>query len=56
MSTLTFPKAVLWDMDGTLVDSEPLWFQAEKQVMAEIDLVHKIEHLLTQIQQNIYVI
>ncbi len=26
----------------------------EKQVMAEIDLVHKIEHLLTQIQQNIY--
>ncbi len=26
----------------------------EKQVMAEVDLVHKIEHLLTQIQQNIY--
>ena len=26
----------------------------EKQVMAEVDLVHKIEHLLTQIQENIY--
>lgn len=26
----------------------------EKQVMAEVDLAHKIEHLLTQIQQNIY--
>jgi len=26
----------------------------EKQVMAEVDLAHKIEHLLTQIQDNIY--
>lgn len=26
----------------------------EKQVMSSIDLEHKIEHLLTQIQQNIY--
>jgi len=29
-------SAILFDMDGTLVDSEPLWFQAEKQVMAEV--------------------
>ena len=29
-------SAILFDMDGTLVDTEPLWFQAEKQVMAEV--------------------
>jgi HAD superfamily hydrolase (TIGR01509 family) len=23
------PAAVLWDLDGTLVDTEPLWFEAE---------------------------
>jgi len=28
--------AVLFDMDGLLVDSEPLWFQVESAVMAEL--------------------
>ncbi|MFZ3454744.1 HAD family hydrolase [Arthrobacter sp. 7Tela_A1] len=27
-------QAVLWDMDGTLVDTEPYWFAAEKELMA----------------------
>ncbi len=30
------PKAVLFDMDGTLIDSEHLWLQAEHLVMAEL--------------------
>ena len=27
-----FPAAVLWDMDGTLVDTEPYWIEAEYQL------------------------
>jgi len=29
-------RAVLWDMDGLLVDSEPLWFEVERAVMARL--------------------
>jgi HAD superfamily hydrolase (TIGR01509 family) len=29
------PAAVLWDMDGTLVDTEPYWIEAEHEVVAE---------------------
>ena len=28
-------SAILFDMDGTIIDSEPLWLQAEIEVMAE---------------------
>ncbi len=33
------PAAVLWDLDGTLVDTEPLWFAAEREVAAHYGLV-----------------
>ncbi len=29
------PAAVLWDMDGTLVDTEPCWMAAERLLVAE---------------------
>jgi len=32
-----FPfEAVLWDMDGTLIDSEPLWIEQERELMASL--------------------
>ena len=27
-------KAILWDMDGTLIDSEPMWIESERELMA----------------------
>lgn len=41
------PAAALWDMDGTLVDTEPYWIDAEKELVASYggtwtdDLAHK---------------
>ena len=29
---LTIPQAVLWDMDGTLIDSEHYWMSAEREL------------------------
>jgi HAD superfamily hydrolase (TIGR01509 family) len=29
------PAAVLWDMDGTLVDTEPYWIERERRLVAE---------------------
>ncbi|MGH3156828.1 MAG: HAD hydrolase-like protein, partial [Streptosporangiaceae bacterium] len=29
-------QAVLFDMDGLLVDTEPLWFEVETEVMARL--------------------
>ncbi|GAA4868387.1 HAD family phosphatase [Kitasatospora terrestris] len=34
----TTPAAVLFDMDGTLVDTEHLWWQAAAELAAELDL------------------
>lgn len=32
-STRRVPAAVLWDMDGTLVDTEPYWLRAETELV-----------------------
>ncbi|GAA2023496.1 HAD family hydrolase [Agromyces tropicus] len=33
--TKRLPAAVLWDMDGTLVDTEPYWMRAEIELVSE---------------------
>jgi HAD superfamily hydrolase (TIGR01509 family) len=35
MTGRALPAAVLWDMDGTLVDTEPYWIAAEHELVAE---------------------
>jgi len=35
MPSVPLPAAVLWDLDGTLVDTEPLWRSAEAELVAE---------------------
>lgn len=32
--THRLPEAILWDLDGTLVDTEPLWIAAEHELVA----------------------
>jgi beta-phosphoglucomutase-like phosphatase (HAD superfamily) len=52
------PAAVMWDMDGTLVDTEPYWIEAEYALVAEFggtwsdDLAHQLvgNALLTSAQ------
>jgi len=34
-SVTALPAAVFWDMDGTLVDTEPYWINAEHAIVAE---------------------
>lgn len=35
VSAITDPAALLWDMDGTLVDTEPYWMAAEHAIVEE---------------------
>lgn len=38
MTTALIPAAALWDMDGTIIDSEPLWIRAEIAMLARFGL------------------
>lgn len=40
------PKAVLWDMDGTLVDTEPYWIEAEQRLAESYGAEWSVHHAL----------
>ncbi|MCC4907433.1 HAD family phosphatase [Microbacterium sp. cx-59] len=45
--TRSLPAAVLWDMDGTLVDTEPYWMAAEKPLVESYGGTWSHEQALT---------
>jgi HAD superfamily hydrolase (TIGR01509 family) len=48
------PAAVLWDMDGTLVDTEPYWMQAEIELVAAFGGIWTAQDGLTLVGSGLW--
>ena len=46
-------QAVLWDMDGTLVDSEKVWAEVQLELLAELGATWTVEDCLTLIGSDL---
>jgi HAD superfamily hydrolase (TIGR01509 family) len=46
-------QAVLWDMDGTLVDSEPVWVRVQIAVLAELGATWTAEDAMTLVGSDL---
>ncbi|WP_308468717.1 HAD family hydrolase [Rathayibacter soli] len=53
--TIDYPAAVLWDMDGTLVDSEPYWMKAELELIHEYGGTWSHEEALQMVGAGLWV-
>jgi HAD superfamily hydrolase (TIGR01509 family) len=49
------PKAVLWDMDGTLVDTEPYWVEVEFALVEEFGGTWSLEHAFNLVGNDLLV-
>jgi HAD superfamily hydrolase (TIGR01509 family) len=49
------PAAVLWDMDGTLVDTEPYWVESEFELVAEHGGTWSERHALNLVGNDLLV-
>lgn len=54
MSNSSYPKAVLWDMDGTLIDSEPYWLLSESALASDYGKTWTEENGHELIGRNLY--
>jgi haloacid dehalogenase superfamily, subfamily IA, variant 3 with third motif having DD or ED len=54
LPSAVLPSAVLWDMDGTLVDTEPYWMQAETDLVAEFGGVWTHEDCLAVVGAGLW--
>src|SRR5690606_24126547 len=55
VSGRSLPQAVLFDMDGTLVDTEPYWMRAEYEIVAEHGATWTHEDALGAVGQQLLV-
>ena len=55
LNTSHLPAAVLWDMDGTLVDTEPYWIETEFNLVAEFGGTWSMEHALNLVGNDLLV-
>lgn len=49
------PHAVLWDMDGTLVDTEPYWIESEFEIVEEHGGTWSHEHAMNLVGNDLLV-
>ena len=52
---MSLPEAVLWDMDGTLVETEPYWIESEYELVEEHGGTWSHEHALNLVGNDLLV-
>jgi HAD superfamily hydrolase (TIGR01509 family) len=54
MPAASLPSAVLWDMDGTIVDTEPIWFQAQTALVERFGGTWTLDDAIAQVGMGLW--